>query len=77
MSLTKGRNLHKWLVKNVSNSKFCYELRWEKNDLVVWDNRVLLLRVKSYNYKKYRRVLIRVTVAGKSPVLGPYSKRIK
>ena len=45
----------------------------EKKDLIVWDNKVLLHRVKSYDYKKYRRVLIRATVAGKSPVLGPYS----
>ena len=73
MTLTKGRNLHKWLVKHVSNSKFCYKHRWKKNDLIVWDNRVLLHRVKSYDYKKYRRVLIRATVAGISPVLGPFS----
>ena len=74
MTLTKGRNLHKWLVKHVSNSKFCYKHRWEKkNDLIVWDNRVLLHRVKSYDYKNYRRVLIRATVAGINPVLGPYS----
>ena len=45
----------------------------EKNDLIIWDNRVLLHRVKSYDYKKYKRVLIRATVAGKNHVLGPYS----
>ena len=76
MTLTKGRNLHKWLVKYVSNSKFCYKHKWKKNDLIIWDNRVLLHRVKSYDYKKYKRVLIRATVAGKNYVLGPYSNKI-
>ena len=30
MNLAKGRNLHKWLVKHVSNSKFIYKHRWKK-----------------------------------------------
>ena len=73
MTLTKGRNLHKWLVNYVGNNKFCYKHKWEKNDLIIWDNRVLLHRVKPYDYERYRRVLIRATVAGDSPVLSPYS----
>ena len=73
MSLIKGRELHEWLVNYVSNKKFCLKHSWEKNDMILWDNRVLLHRVKTYNYEKYRRVLIRATVEGKGPVLGPFS----
>ena len=71
MTLAKGRNLHKWLVKYVSNSKFCYKHKWKKNDLIIWDNRVLLHKVKSYDYKKVKRVLIRDAVAEKITYLDP------
>lgn len=74
MSLKDGRSLHSWLVQYVSNKKFCYTHNWEKNDMIMWDNRVLLHRVIPYNYSKYRRAMIRGTVEGKVPVLGPFSK---
>ena len=74
MSLTEGRELHSWLVNYIKNPKFCYTHEWEPNDLIMWDNRVLLHRVLPYNYSKYRRAMIRGTVEGKGPILGPYSK---
>ena len=72
MSLEEGKELHGWLVDYVSNAEFCYFHRWKKNDLVMWDNRVLLHRAIEYDRSKYRRVLRRTTVAGEGPILGPY-----
>ena len=73
MSLKEGRKLHSWLVNYIQNPKFCFTHQWQKNDLIMWDNRVLLHRVMPYNYSKYRRVMIRGTVEGKGPILGPFS----
>ena len=74
MSLIEGRELHSWLVDYINNPKFCYTHEWEPNDLIMWDNRVLLHRVLPYDYSKYRRAMIRGTVEGIGPIVGPYSK---
>ena len=57
----------------VQNPKFCYTHYWEPNDLIMWDNRVLLHRVIPYDYNKFRRSMIRGTVEGTTPVFGPFS----
>mgnify|MGYP001569662532 FL=1 len=77
MSLEKGKELHAWLVEYISQPQFCYKHSWKKNDLIMWDNRVLLHRVIPYDYAKYRRAMIRGTVEGKVPVLGPFSNDVK
>jgi alpha-ketoglutarate-dependent taurine dioxygenase len=43
----------------------------------MWDNRVLLHRVIPYDYAKYRRAMIRGTVEGTVPVLGPFSNEVR
>ena len=77
MSLEQGKELHKWLVNYISQPKFCYTHKWQKNDLIMWDNRVLLHRVIPYDYAKYRRAMIRGTVEGEVPVLGPFSNEVR
>ena len=77
MSLEKGKELHAWLVDYISQPQFCYKHSWGKNDLIMWDNRVLLHRVIPYDYAKYRRAMIRGTVEGKVPVLGPFSNDVR
>ena len=72
MTHEEGKELHGWLVDYVSNPDFCYFHRWRQNDLVMWDNRVLLHRAMEYDLTKYRRGLRRTTVAGDVPVMGPY-----
>ena len=76
MTLEEGRALHKWLVDYVSQDAFCYFHRWRPDDLVMWDNRVLLHRAIAYDYAHYRRVLRRTTVGGQGPILGPYSEDV-
>ena len=77
MSLEQGKELHKWLVDYISQPNFCYTHNWQKNDLIMWDNRVLLHRVIPYDYGKYRRAMIRGTVEGEVPVLGPFSNEVR
>ena len=71
-TLEEGVALHRWLVDFASREAFCYDHRWRTNDLVMWDNRVLLHRAIEYDYARYRRVLRRTTVAGSGPIMGPF-----
>jgi alpha-ketoglutarate-dependent taurine dioxygenase len=71
MTLEEGREMHRWLVDYVSEARFCYFHRWKTNDLVMWDNRVLLHRAIEYDFTQYRRVLRRTTVGGSGPIMGP------
>ncbi len=72
MTLEEGKALHSWLVDYVGRPEFCYFHRWRKNDLVMWDNRVLLHRAIAYDYARYRRVLRRTTVGGDTTIMGPF-----
>ena len=72
-TLEEGQQLHDWLREHVSEPRFCYFHRWRPRDLVMWDNRCLLHRAIPYDYTQYRRVLRRTTVAGRGPVVGPFS----
>lgn len=74
-TLEEGQTLHEWLSEWADQSRFCYYHRWRLFDLVMWDNRVLLHRAIPYDYARYRRVLRRTTVAGRGPVMGPFSAR--
>lgn len=71
-TLEAGRALHRWLVDYVSEARFCHAHRWRPDDLVMWDNRVLLHRAIPYDSARHRRVLRRTTVGGDGPVMGPF-----
>lgn len=45
-----------------------YEHRWQPHDLVIWDNRTTLHRLLPYDIANERRVMARITVAGRDPV---------
>ena len=68
----EGVALHRWLVDFAGRDAFCYYHRWRPRDLVMWDNRVLLHRAIEYDHARYRRVLRRTTVAGSTPIMGPF-----
>jgi len=72
MSQKKGEDLHKLLVDIVSKSPYRYKHRWQKGDLVMWDNRCLLHRAIPYDMNKYRRVFRRTTVAGLGAIKGSF-----
>ena len=72
MKQEEGGFLHSHLVDIVENSSFKSKHRWEKGDLVMWDNRCLLHRAVPYDMNNYRRVFRRTTVGGNSAIKGPY-----
>ena len=77
MTMEDGVALHRKLASHVSRREFCYLHRWRPNDLVLWDNRVLMHRAKGYDMGLHPRVFRRTTVAGSAPVLGPYSQAVQ
>ncbi|MFQ5953590.1 MAG: TauD/TfdA dioxygenase family protein [Kiloniellales bacterium] len=59
-----GRALLKELLEFATRARFRYRHRWRVNDLVIWDNRCTLHRARSYDSRKYRRLMQRTTVVG-------------
>jgi alpha-ketoglutarate-dependent taurine dioxygenase len=56
------------LLEHATQRRFVYTHRWQKGDLVIWDNRCLLHRaVINYDMSRYRRVLYRNVVRGTVP----------
>ena len=59
--------LLEFLQEHITQSSFTCRLRWQKNTLVVWDNRSTLHH--AYNdHDGYRREMYRTTVLGEVPV---------
>ena len=73
MTLEEGQALHAELAEHVAQPQFCLRHRWQRGDLVMWDNRCLLHRAIDYDMAAHRRVLRRTTVAGAGPISGPFS----
>ena len=69
MSEESGRELLAEVESLATHQDFVYRHRWEANDLVVWDNRSTLHKLRPYDIAKHRRVMRRLTVAGTEPVL--------
>lgn len=68
MPEAEGRQLLEDLLAHATTPPFVYSHRWQPGDLLFWDNRCLLHRaVANYEMGKYRRVLMRVVVAGSAP----------
>lgn len=63
MTLDEGRRLHARLLEWVTQPRFVYVHKWTRGDVVLWDNRPTLHRVRPYD-TKYRRVLQRTELKG-------------
>ena len=56
------------LLRHTTQRQFVYAHRWQRGDLVMWDNRCLLHRaVANYEMNKERRILHRSVVCGTKP----------
>jgi alpha-ketoglutarate-dependent taurine dioxygenase len=56
------------LLRHTTQRQFVYAHRWQRGDLVMWDNRCLLHRaVANYQLDKERRILHRSVVCGTKP----------
>ncbi|MEM9564512.1 MAG: TauD/TfdA family dioxygenase [Actinomycetota bacterium] len=59
-----GRRLIDEVLAHATQDRFVYRHRWKADDLVVWDNRSTLHRLRPYDIAGTRRVMRRITVAG-------------
>ncbi|MGI9601183.1 MAG: TauD/TfdA dioxygenase family protein [Acidimicrobiales bacterium] len=70
MDEAQGRNLIDEVLAHASQDRFVYTHRWEADDLVVWDNRSTLHRLRPYDIANTRRLMRRITVAGADAPVG-------
>ena len=66
--IEKGRALVRELSGFCIRPEHMYSHKWRKGDLVIWDNRSVLHRGRTYD-PNARRVMHRATVAGDGPLI--------
>jgi alpha-ketoglutarate-dependent 2,4-dichlorophenoxyacetate dioxygenase len=71
MEYAESRALLDELLAHVTRPECVYQHRWREWDLVMWDNRAVLHRGRSWDAAAHRRVMRRTTVAGDSPTTHP------
>jgi alpha-ketoglutarate-dependent 2,4-dichlorophenoxyacetate dioxygenase len=57
------------LVEHATQRPFVYVHKWRQHDLVMWDNRQTMHRVRRFDDTKYVRDVRRTTVAGDGPTV--------
>src|SRR5712691_9317010 len=57
----EGRLLLRDLIEHATQPEFVYRHAWRVGDLVIWDNRATMHRLRPYDDTRYRRELRRVT----------------
>ncbi len=58
------------LIEHATQRQFVYAHKWRQNDLVMWDNRQTMHRVRRFKDTKYVRDVRRTTVAGDAPTIS-------
>ena len=66
MSDEEARSILDFLLGFTIQHEFTCRLRWERDTVVVWDNRLCIHQAFN-DYQGYRRELYRTTVAGETP----------
>jgi alpha-ketoglutarate-dependent 2,4-dichlorophenoxyacetate dioxygenase len=68
MNLPEGRLLLRDLTEHATRADFVYVHKWKLHDLVMWDNRQTLHRVRRYDQSQPRDMR-RATIAGTEPTV--------
>lgn len=69
MSVPEGRLLLRDLTEHATQPEFVYVHKWKLHDLVMWDNRQTMHRVRRYDQSQPRD-MCRATVAGTAPTVA-------
>ena len=69
MSVPEGRLLLRDLTEHATQPQFVYVHKWTLHDLVMWDNRQTVHRVRRYDQSQPRDMR-RATVAGDAPTMA-------
>jgi alpha-ketoglutarate-dependent taurine dioxygenase len=67
MPVEEGRLLAKELIDWCTRPEYVYTHQWQKNDLIMWDNRCVLHRATSVP-SMHKRIMHRTTIVGEGPV---------
>lgn len=63
----EARDLIRELTEHATQREFVHAHRWRRYDLVIWDNRQTMHRVRPFNDTQEVRDMRRVTIAGDGP----------
>jgi taurine dioxygenase len=66
----ESRTLLEELTAFATQDRFVYRHKWEKDDVIFWDNRCTMHAVLPYDAADLRRVMHRTTIVGDGPVLA-------
>lgn len=69
MTVPEGRLILRDLTEHATQPEFVYVHKWRLHDLVMWDNRQTLHRVRRYDHSQPRDMR-RATVAGSEPTVA-------
>ncbi|WP_053695970.1 TauD/TfdA family dioxygenase [Streptomyces sp. NRRL F-5755] len=62
MDEEEGRRLVREVTEAATKPEFVYRHRWQQGDVVLWDNRRVVHAASTFNTRRYRRVIHRITV---------------
>ena len=63
------------LIEHATQREFVHSHRWRVNDLVIWDNRQTMHRVRPFKDLTERRDMRRTTIAGDGPTIAQEMRR--
>ena len=69
MGEEESRHLIERLMAHATQPAFTYAHKWQRHDLVMWDNRAVLHRATPFATTTERRHMVRTCVAGTAPTL--------
>ena len=67
LTMAEGRLLIRELMEHATQREFVYTHNWRVGDLLIWDNRCTMHRVRPFNEALYKRDMRRATVMETKP----------
>ena len=67
MAAADGRALLDELIAFATQERFVYRHQWQKDDVLMWDNRCTMHAVTPYDSATHRRIMHRTTIVGDGP----------
>jgi alpha-ketoglutarate-dependent taurine dioxygenase len=64
-----GRALLGDLTAFATEDRFVYRHKWQRHDVILWDNRCTMHAVMPYDAAHIRRIMHRTTIVGDGPVI--------
>src|SRR6185436_2823787 len=71
----EARSFLRDLIEHATQREFVHAHRWRVNDLVMWDNRQTMHRVRPFRDTVERRDMRRTTIAGDGPTVAQEIRR--